>query len=48
MISNEGALIGLVDAEKDAEDISETIKMQMDPIPRAATQSSPISSTVLT
>ena len=33
-VSNEGVLVGLVDAEKDAEDISEVIKMQMDPIPQ--------------
>ena len=33
-VGNKGDLVGLVDAEKDAEDISEAIKMQMDPIPQ--------------
>ena len=34
-VNNEGDLAGLADAEKDAEDISEAIKMQMDPIPQS-------------
>lgn len=33
-VSDDGELIGLTDAEKDAEDISEAIKTQMDPIPQ--------------
>lgn len=33
-VSNDGELVGLTDAEKDAEDISEAIKTQMDPVPQ--------------
>ena len=33
-VSDSGELIGLENAEKDAEDISEAIKTQMDPIPQ--------------
>lgn len=32
-VANDGALVGLADAQGDAEFISETIKMQMDPVP---------------
>ena len=32
-ISDENGIIGLVDAEKDAEDISEAIKTKLDPVP---------------
>ena len=32
-VANDGALVGLADAQDDAEFISETIKMQMDPVP---------------
>ena len=32
-VANDGALVGLADAQEDAEFISETIKMQMDPVP---------------
>ena len=33
-VSDEGELVGLANAEKDAEDISEVIKTQIDPIPQ--------------
>ena len=33
-VANDGALVGLADAQGDAEFISETIKMQMDPVPK--------------
>lgn len=33
-IANDGSLAGLADAQSDAEFISETIKMQMDPVPQ--------------
>ena len=33
-VGDKGELVGLENAEKDAEDISEAIKMQMDPIPQ--------------
>ena len=32
-VANDGVLVGLADAQGDAEFISETIKMQMDPVP---------------
>ncbi len=32
-MANDGSLVGLADAQSDAEFISETIKMQMDPVP---------------
>ena len=32
-VANDGALVGLADAQGDSEFISETIKMQMDPVP---------------
>ena len=32
-VANDGALVGLADAQSDSEFISETIKMQMDPVP---------------
>ena len=32
-VANDGALVGLADAHSDSELISETIKMQMDPVP---------------
>ena len=35
-VANDGALVGLADAQGDAEFISETIKMQMDPVPEIA------------
>ena len=32
-VANDGALVGLADAQDDSEFISENIKMQMDPVP---------------
>ena len=32
-VANDGSLVGLADAQDDSEFISETIKMQMDPVP---------------
>ena len=32
-VANDGSLVGLADAQSDAEFISETIKMQLDPVP---------------
>ena len=37
-VANDGSLVGLADAQGDAEFISETIKMQMDPVPHLASE----------
>ena len=34
-VANDGVLVGLADAQSDSEFISETIKMQMDPVPES-------------